>query len=220
MPGVRAGVLGPTELDGLPVSPSEVILPCLSVLPMGWTWVLRFCQAVTEQCVREEVGDHALVQDRRPGIVKGPLVLAGAAYVDNFGICGTNPTEVDRALDRVSTRLFDLGFTVHELETASTCTAFIGLETSDGLIRVKRARLWKLRRAIECVLSRDCCSGALLEVLLGHATWLMLLRRESLSILHACYHFIQTCYHRPTLLHCCGAVCARSFRRWVHYCHC
>ena len=96
-----------------------------------------------------------------------------------------------------------MGFAVHELEPASTCTAVIGLEISDGLVRVKRARLWKLRRAMGCVLSRDCCSGALLEVLLGHATRLMLLRRESLSILHACYHFIQTCYHRPTPLWSC-----------------
>ena len=119
MPGVLAGVLGLTELDGLPVSPSEVILPCLSVLPMGWTWVLRLCQAVTEQCVREEVGDHALVQDRRPGIVVGPSVLACAACVDNFGICGANPTEVDRALERVSTRLSDMGITVHELHGTS-----------------------------------------------------------------------------------------------------
>ena len=56
-------------------------------------------------------------------------------------------------------------------------------------IRLSWTRVWRLRYAIEYVLKRGFASGHDIQVLLGHITWAVLLRREALSILSSCYAF-------------------------------
>ena len=212
---MRAGVLGLTELDGLPVSPSEFILPCLSVLPMGWTWALRLCQAVTEQCVREEVGDHALIQDRRPGIVVGPSVLAGAAYVDNFGICGTNPTEVDSIeFQPVSLTWVSrfMNWNPPALAQPSSASRFpMGSYESSVLASGSSDAPWDVYCHATAVVEHSLRSCWVTQH--GSCSYD---GRASVSCTRATTSFKPA----TTVLHRYGAVCARSFRRSVPYCHC
>ena len=77
---------------------------------------------------------------------------------------------------------------------ASDHVEFVGLEIKKNILTIKEGRIWKLRRAIRHVLARGRISGSVLEVLIGHATWAMLLRRESLSILDDCYDHIRNHY--------------------------
>ena len=53
LPTIAAGVLGLTELDGILLEPSTLILPSLCVLPMGWSWSVLFCQSVVEKAIED-----------------------------------------------------------------------------------------------------------------------------------------------------------------------
>ncbi|CAK0857394.1 unnamed protein product, partial [Prorocentrum cordatum] len=69
---------------------------------------------------------------------------AGAGYVDNFMILGSDRAAV----------------------------------TNGSTVPVKAKNLWRLRCGIEAVLRRGVCSGSALQVIMGHITWIALLRRE------------------------------------------
>jgi hypothetical protein len=58
------------------------------------------------------------------------------------------------------------------------------------MISVSNSRLWRLRLGIQYLLRLKQASGALLECLVGHLTWVGLVRRECLSILATTYAFI------------------------------
>ena len=44
MPSVRARDVRVTEIDGCPVDPDQLIAPLPRCLPMGFSWLLYFCQ--------------------------------------------------------------------------------------------------------------------------------------------------------------------------------
>eukprot|EP00973_Karenia_brevis_P069170 9616963-Karenia_brevis.AAC.1 len=61
-----------------------------------------------------------------------------------------------------------MGFLVHEITPASKTVEFLGLELHESRFRVKAKRMWRLRRAWELIITRKHCSGAMLEIILGH----------------------------------------------------
>ena len=193
MPGIRAGQLGLDSLDGCDLDPADWIEPQLVVLPMGWSWALLLCQLVLGFAISlSGVAASQLVRDRAPGVVVQPGHPAIIGYVDNYGAIGSTRDEACAARDAISAALVSLGFTVHEEEAGVFIENFLGLEF-DGVrrrFRVRRARAWRLRLALQELLRRGSCTGDMMEVLLGHMTWLGMLRRESLSILNDCYRFM------------------------------
>jgi hypothetical protein len=85
----------------------------------------------------------------------------------------------------------DRGLGVHQLSAAIKQWQFVGLEICDGHLSIKRNRIWKLRFALDRVFSLSRIAGKILGVLVGHCTWCMLLRRESLSIFCHVYELIR-----------------------------
>ena len=67
---VRAGDVGISDLDGDEVGANACISPCLSFLPMGWTWALHICQCVMASVLGScgFTGDACIV-DGEPGRV-------------------------------------------------------------------------------------------------------------------------------------------------------
>eukprot|EP00973_Karenia_brevis_P091332 12406981-Karenia_brevis.AAC.1 len=66
------------------ISPSDILLPCLTVLPMGFSRALHLCQL----CV---AGVDNMVLDRSPGVaLTSDTQVCGVAYVDNFGFGGSD----------------------------------------------------------------------------------------------------------------------------------
>ena len=189
MPTIRARYLGVTELEGVPISPDEILMPCMCVLPMGWSWGLHYCQLVVKNVVEQApIGPSRIIEDRRGGIVlSNSLPLAGAAYVDNFAVFGLNKTAVDSQLDALVDGFGKLGLPVHEITPAATHSQFVGLDIDRGIVSLKPSRLWKLRVAVRAMLRRRAISGDALRVIEGHLTWAMMTKRESLAILNAVY---------------------------------
>jgi hypothetical protein len=78
----------------------------------------------------------------------------------------------------------------------------LGLEV-DGQRQETRntlQRFDKIRRGIEAFLRRKKVAGWVVEVLVGHATFYGLIRREVLSVFHTTYSFIQKEYFKPAVL--------------------
>ena len=193
LPSVGAHWAGVSSIDGCPISPNQRLVPCLTVLPMGWNWAPFFCQNyLTEAICEAGVASADLVRDGVPITIAKESVKA-AAYLDNYLVLGHNSQEVDRICDNISSVLQRRGIVVHELSRASTTNEFIGLQFGPvgvgSRVSIKSSRLWRLRGALSTVLRRGSISGKAMQILVGHITWAMLVRRESLSILSATYAY-------------------------------
>ena len=85
LPRIRAVDAGVTTLvDGTPVDPWTMVVPCCRCPPMGWAHSLWICQSV-----------HEALADRVPGVIPaqrfvvkrrfpGLTLAAHTEYVDNF----------------------------------------------------------------------------------------------------------------------------------------
>eukprot|EP00972_Heterocapsa_arctica_P013842 2040702-Heterocapsa_arctica.AAC.1 len=148
---------------------------------MGRSWSLLLAQSIARRAlISVDIPDASLVEDRRPApVLRHKSDEFAAAYVDNVAVLGRDPDVVNQQLARVTQHLEQLGFIVHESQPAQTSCPFVGLEF-DGIARTTRAkssRVWRLRYVIEEALQRGHISGQMLEIIIGHATWIMLLRR-------------------------------------------
>ncbi|CAK0866856.1 unnamed protein product [Prorocentrum cordatum] len=124
-----------------------------------------------------------------------------AAYVDNFVTLGKSARCVNDRLQYISQRLQSLGLAVHELQPASEDAEFLGLTLRRGReLSVRHKNISRLRYALEEILKRGRCSGALMRVLVGHITWTTLMRREGLSILQSVYAFVEFAGSTPSTL--------------------
>ncbi|CAK0886886.1 unnamed protein product, partial [Prorocentrum cordatum] len=156
---VTAGLAGVGELDGAPVSPSQLVYPHLRVVPMGWNHALRWCQRTHEYHAFRQPGVTPAnkLSDKKPGVRLDRSGFAHTEYVDNFAAIGRQAAEVDAVAD-----------SVHEALSAA------------GL---------RLRLGIEGLLERGFATGRDLEVRCTDASpWgrgVCLAERDLLSIAEA-----------------------------------
>ncbi|CAK0859688.1 unnamed protein product [Prorocentrum cordatum] len=143
-----------------------------------------------------------LGQDGLPAVsLQRASDTAGAGYVDNFMVLGSDRAAVQGGLDKVCRRLEPLGLSVHELSPASRDVSFVGLEfTSGSTVSVKAKNLWRLRYGIEALFRRGVCSGSALQVIMGHITWIAFFRREVLAFFSASYKYMQSVGETPQKL--------------------
>ena len=70
------------------------LVPCLKVLPMGWSWGLYFCQQSLERSVRLGVEQSGLagsvLQDKELAPVLAPSKPVYSVYVDNAIVFGND----------------------------------------------------------------------------------------------------------------------------------
>ena len=121
-----------------------------------------------------------------PSLYEGPI---GMPYCDNLTIFGTSPRVVNEKLKGLMGVFKQAGFTLHEVEWASTMTQPLGA-LFDGVswsIRPRPEWAWRLRGALRYAASGLAISGRSLETLLGHYVFEGLFHRPSLSVLRACY---------------------------------
>ena len=191
-------------------------MPQFAVLPMGWSHALWWCQLL--HCrIMSNVGGLPASQFLKDKVAPPSLSeLVYTIYVDNFLVFGTSPEFVKKTMDDANQRLQLSGLPTHEVCLASKNAEVLGWEFEGGLgvVRPSRRRAWRTRLAIDFLLSRRQVSASDLEKVLGHMTFLALLRRETLVVLRACYTFIaRHRYH--------GAVPLwPSVRRELHHFRC
>ena len=188
LPPVRAGLVKKSaEFGG---SPTRLLLPLLRVMPMGWNW----SQSASTQAVREPgFSEGEIVADKRAGIVLSPArPRAAVGYVDNLAVISLQQHVAEAAIIDITARLRAKGLPVHPMESGVDKPTFLGPEIDciKCSVRTKPSRLWKFRSAADELLDRGACSSRIImESVLGHCTWVSLLRREALGISHQCYAF-------------------------------
>ena len=201
LPRIKASDLSAYAEHGLDLPPDAQILPYLTILPMGWSWALHFCQMVLMHAIKSAgFEERQIVGDKRAGVrIDKGLDIAVAGYVDNFGVFGVDPDAVNSGLARISERLRGLGLTVHEEEPARPTGQFVGLHFNgeSGFISISPKRIRNIKSAIDELLSQQFCTGRTLQLLTGHCTWAMMTRREGLAILNSCYAFIHHFGSKP-----------------------
>eukprot|EP00971_Amphidinium_carterae_P024743 487979-Amphidinium_carterae.1 len=176
--------------------------PRLVVIPMGWNWALHLAQQAFEGLVRRSLNiphalnDHSLC----PNIHEG---VAGV-YVDNFIYLHSCRDKALSALDKVKRECAKLGLPTHGIvEPAEQLEVLVWeIDLASGFIRPKRSRDLKLWGALGEILRNPYLSPHQLETLLGHVTFVFLIRRPLRACLNAVYAFVH------------GAG-ARDQRRWL-----
>ncbi|CAK0859145.1 unnamed protein product, partial [Prorocentrum cordatum] len=184
---------GMEEYFSLPAIDSTFLLEAgLDDLPFG--------PDVAAACLlRSGVDPSSIVVDGQVGIALGPsrLVAAGA-YVDNVVTIGTSAEVANSLMHSLVRRFEDAGHVVHEIVEASADAQFLGLQLHAGkALTVKAKNVWRLRAALGSLLRRKWVTGYALRAVLGHITWMSMLRREALTTLHACYAFVEVFEGRP-----------------------
>ncbi|CAK0826564.1 unnamed protein product [Prorocentrum cordatum] len=191
---VTAGLAGVVELDGAPVSPTQLVYPHLRVVPMGWNRAMWWCQRIHEFHAFRQPGVSLSnkLSDKKPGVRLGRSGFAHTEYVDNFAAIGRQAKEVDAVADSVLDALTAAGLSMHPRES-SVGGSVLGWEFSDECpqVRVSPRRAWRLRLGIEGLLEKGFATGRDLEAIIGHFTFAARIRPEALCVFSAAYAFSQ-----------------------------
>ena len=151
------------------------LVPCLKVLPMGWSWSLYFAQKVHETRILSlDYKPHQFISDKQPGSLLGDDKSKIAVYVDNNLVIGHNREAVAQGARDIAADLDSAALDTHEAFEGSECD-FVGLHF-DGQrhrVRMKWDRVWRIRMAVKYILDRGVASGHDIQVLVGHITWAM-----------------------------------------------
>ena len=202
---VPAHILGldGTLLDGVTLLKHDLVWPCAGSLCQGFSWSLFFAQRANEYqaSLTRPLRDALLANDRG-----GPIVLnvgkVGTedrffyVYVDNLGVIGADRNLVELAMSELQDVFNGQGLELHGSEVTKDYVEALGcvLEGKEMRSRCNPRRLWRIHHGIKALLRRGRCSGKVLEIIIGHCTFLGLICRPILSIFHAVYPFIRKHY--------------------------
>ncbi|CAK0903143.1 unnamed protein product, partial [Prorocentrum cordatum] len=187
--GMPHSEMGLIDLD---FDPSTRVTPMVTVLPMGFSWALRFCQSAARAVLAASGHERAMTAlDGQPGVVvTDPASVGVGAYVDNILALGADKSAVDRVMGQLVAAFRARGLPAHEIEPAAQDAEFLGLSLKHGRFRrIKPRNIWRLRAAISGLLRRGWCSGHMVRAVLGHVTWSSMIRREALAVLHSADSF-------------------------------
>ena len=165
------------------------IYPRFRVIPMGWTHALDLAQNFFAHLVSGSLGrprSHMLCDGEVPCSTS---VGIPAVYVDNFIFMADNAEATEVALNCVASACDKLGLPYHEQFHSSRTADLLGW-SFDGVacsIRPKQDRAWRLWLALEEVQISPMLTSRQLEVIIGHFTFLALLRRPLLSLMGSVY---------------------------------
>ncbi|CAK0867603.1 unnamed protein product [Prorocentrum cordatum] len=115
--------------------------PFVSVMPMGWSWALHFCQSALTTAILDSgidessllVGGAAIPPSRKDSDV------IGAGYVDNFATVSLDPEVATTACQAIRDVLVSRGLPVDEFAPAAKRVVFTGLDILGdvGIVRCK-----------------------------------------------------------------------------------
>ena len=196
---VRVGDVGailggslPDAVRDLPAN--QMVSPCLSVLPMGFSWSFYLVQQLHEQITLASlhISRHDLFLDARPPPTIEEGKCAGMPYCDNVHVMSNRVEVAEEGRLKVCKSLRESGFKVHEEQPAAAIVQTLGgiIDGESGLITVTPTRLWNLILAFEyCGKTGKNISSDLVRRLLGHAMFVCVLCRAGMSVFRSLYDY-------------------------------
>ena len=176
-------------------STEKVLFPVFRGLAMGWSWALFLANEAVAHIVCGRVpAPITEVRDRLPAPVMGDRAITGV-YVDNISIIGKTAEQVTEAANRIQAYFDDINIPLTwnpSKPTSQLETVGIVLDFEAGVARNKPKRLWKVFLAGQSLMHRRRVSVDLLEVWLGHASYIFMLMPLGLSSFFHIYRFIHS----------------------------
>ncbi|CAK0826393.1 unnamed protein product [Prorocentrum cordatum] len=173
------------------------------VVPMGWSWAVALVQAANGELLRAgPQGARRWICNRRCAPAVAGREPGALLYIDNFASLGTVKETVQLDGDSMERQLRGRGLTTHDISGPQVDVDLLGfhIDGVKGAIRIAPERFWRLVMSLDYILKHPLLTGAELERLIGHLTYVLLPRREVLSLLSAFYVFVGKCYSRRVRL--------------------
>eukprot|EP00971_Amphidinium_carterae_P305868 6078462-Amphidinium_carterae.1 len=113
-------------------------------------------------------------------------------YIDNLGLIGFQRFGVSQVADSCKKVFEQRRLELHDESNTTTEVDALGVSLSaeHGCVRVSTKKFFKVWNAIGQLLRKGTATGLQLQMLVGHMTFLGLIERSCLSILHAVYAFV------------------------------
>ena len=192
MRSVLAGDFGVGQINGVEVGPNHKLWPRLKVLPMGWSHALWWCQMIHQRIVLKAGASRDLCLEDKASVPDGRIMHL--EYVDNYVVLGTCKEAVEQMASAGAAALREKGLVVHEEEKAEGSIKVLGWQFENTIMKPLPHRVWRVRLAIKQILTHGRTTGRQLEKIVGHAAFISLGRRESLSVFGETYTFIHRHY--------------------------
>ena len=193
MKPVRAGAVGAKVVQDTPVAAGTWLYPCLRVLPMGFSWAMRWTQQAHRELLRRAGlgGIDSELVDRQLAPSPSATPVPRIVYVDNEVFVSSQPGASSSARVQAAKKMAAVGLPMHEVEGGKNVVEALGLEL-DGIKlrgRLAASKGWRLVQGTRALLRLRLVAGREVEKLIGHFTHAMLLNRPSLCIFRAAYDF-------------------------------
>ena len=168
--------------------------PCITVLPMGFSWSFYLIQKLHEQSALRSlgIGREHLILDGYPAPYLSSDQAVAMPYCDNVHSLSLSRTVADDGLQRMQEDLAGMGFTLHEEVDSTSYFQTLGgiIDGEAGQIRSTPSRAWNILLAFEeCLVAK--VGWQFIQKLLGHAITICVLNRAGMSIFRALYDFVE-----------------------------
>ena len=210
---VKAKDVGLTgeALDGETLGAMDHVYPMCRCLPMGFSWALFLAQRFNEQVASRcpFLSESTIFHDRSEPVILRPETGGSTGkskrhyvYVDNVGALGPTREYATSAQIELSKYFDDIGLLTHDQDVITQSGAVLGntVDCQNSLSRSLPERVRRVRRAIASILQRGRAQGWILELVIGHCTFIGLANRPLLCVFHSVYRFIAASYSRCSVL--------------------
>jgi len=193
--------LSPAELAACGLPPGAAYPMCLT-MPMGFSHAVFLAQSAHEHVVYSSGAlqrEHSLLCLASP-VVSEDCALHGIV-IDDFFLFSLSLELANRTVERVLAAYRAAGFVVKQSKVVMPTSApvkVIGfdIDGEQATIRLPAQSQLSLVRSTLAVLRVGTVTGALLSHLVGRWTWVMMLRRSTLSVLQHAYRYCRVAQHR------------------------
>ena len=169
--------------------------PCVTVLPMGFSWSFYLVQQIHEHSALQSLGcsREQVILDGYPSMCLEPNVILTMPYCDNIHCLGVEQQQVDQGCDEVCKGLSNLGFRIHEEQPSANVMETLGgvVDGDRGQVRTTSLRMWYLIEAFNYV-QKIVVSVEDIQRLLGHAMVVSVLNRSGMSIFRRLYDCVSS----------------------------
>ena len=125
-----------------------------------------------------------------------------AVYVDNFLFASEEQEDACTAFDLVKAECKRRGLPTHEEVRGERLFEALGwaFDGKECTLRPTPKRVWRFVLAVRFILDHTFMSSRQLEVIVGHFTFLSLIRRPMPSLMRSVYAYIKKDFGRPRRL--------------------
>lgn len=187
------------------VRAGEVLIPCFSGIPMGWSWALHVANEIIAYQVKQACSGNPIseLRDKQepPELHRGSVITG--TYVDNVQVIGATHQDVDYYMNMITSWFEKLGIpftTAGDDALEEFQTLGMWFDMKHRTIRHRPGRAWRLYYATCALLKRGRVRGETLRIWAGHVVNHFQLLRPALSCLFSTYRFIQASLGRRMMM--------------------